>query len=568
MQTPFMTANAFRHFPFADPTMHTTVYAARRILTMNPARPEATHVAVREGRVLGAGSIDELRGWGPFDLDERFAGKVLLPGFVEGHSHVGEGMNWRYVYCGFHDRTDPEGRTWSGLHTIEAVVQRLREAHERLTDPQEPLVAWGFDPIHFGARRCHRHDLDQVSPVRPVVMLHASLHIANANTPALALAGFMRTDHDHPGIPLDAQRLPTGELKGPEAMTPVLSKVGVNASSGAGDEPGLRAFARLAVRTGVTTATDLASAVPEASLEALLRIAGADDFAVRLVPAMHVRGQGAEQAIERALALKARSTDRVRLGRVKAHADGSIQGFSARLRWPGYFNGAPQGMWYVEPEYLRRVYALALKHGVQMHTHTNGDAAIDLAIECLQAGLREHAAPDHRFTLQHCQMADAAQMRRMKSMGLCANFFANHHFYWGDAHRDMTLGPDRAERMNPCRSALEIGLPFTIHSDAPVTPLGPLHVAWCAVNRLTASGRLLGAHERIGVADALRAITLGAAYTLHLDDELGSIETGKQADFAVLDDDPLAVPPERLKDIGVWGTVQAGRVFEAARACG
>jgi len=107
-------------------------------------------------------------------------------------------------------------------------------------------------------------------------------------------------------------------------------------------------------------------------------------------------------------------------------------------------------------------------------------------------------------------------------------------------------------------------VPFAIHSDAPVTPLAPLFTAWCAVHRLTASGRVLGEHERIGVGEALRAITLGAAYTLKLDGEIGSIEAGKRADFAVLEDDPLEVPAQALKDVRVWGTVQDGRVFEAA----
>jgi predicted amidohydrolase YtcJ len=151
----------------------------------------------------------------------------------------------------------------------------------------------------------------------------------------------------------------------------------------------------------------------------------------------------------------------------------------------------------------------------------------------------------------------------MKELGVCGNFFANHHFYWGDAHYAMTVGPDRAERMNPCRSAEDLGLNWTIHSDAPVTPLGPLHVAWCAVNRLTASGRLLGAHERVTAAEALRAITLGAAWTLHLDGEIGSIECGKRADFAVLEDDPLTVSVDTIRDVKVWGTVQGGRVFQA-----
>ena len=545
---------------------HTIVYAARRIVTMDPARPEATHVAVRDGRVLGVGTLASLRGWGAFDVDERFAGKVLLPGFVEGHSHVSEGVYWRYVYCGFFDRTDPDGRVWRGSKSIAEVVERIREAHSKLADPTTPLFGWALDPLYFGDRRMTRHDLDAVSTVRPIGIVHASGHITNANTAALAAANYMRTDHDHPGIPLGKDRLPSGELRGPEVMTPVLLKLGIDRAAATGDEVGLRAFGRLAVRTGTTTVTDLAAPVPDEAIEPLLRITGDDTFPMRLVPAMHVRGQTPERAIERAVAMRARSTERLRLGRVKAHADGSIQGFTARMRWPGYHNGAPQGLWYIEPEALRRLYALGLQHGVQVHTHTNGDAAIELAIETMHDALREQPAPDHRFTLQHCQLADRAQLARMKALGMCANFFANHHFYWGDAHWSTTIGPDRAERMNPCRSAQEIGVPYTIHSDAPVTPLGPLHVAWCAVNRLTGSGRLLGAHERIPVADALRAITLGAAYTLGLDGEIGSIECGKHADFAVLEDDPLEIAPERLKDVRVWGTVQGGRIFPGAGA--
>ena len=146
---------------------------------------------------------------------------------------------------------------------------------------------------------------------------------------------------------------------------------------------------------------------------------------------------------------------------------------------------------------------------------------------------------------------------------MCVNLFPNHHFYWGDQHYGTTLGPERAERMNACASALAAGVPMAMHSDAPVTPLGPLFTAWCAVNRRTASGRLLGAAERIGVAEALRAITVGAAYTLHLDGELGSIACGKRADFAVLEDDPLEIAPENLKDVRIWGTVQGGRLFPA-----
>ncbi len=538
----------------------TIVYAARSIITMNPACPRASHVAVRDGRILGAGSLPELAGWGAHELDERFKGKVLMPGLVEGHSHLMAGTLWRYTYCGYFDLADPDGRVWRGAKSLDAVVAALSQA---ATHGIGPVTGWGFDPIYFGAKRCTREDLDRVSAKRPVGVMHASGHILNVNTAALLALGYLRTGISHPGMPLGADGLPSGELKGPDAMGAALTVVGLNRNFLSGDEAGIRAFGKLCVRAGVTTATDLAATLGDDELATLLATTAAPDFPARLVPLLRMIGMKPTDAVARAVALRTRSTDAVRLGAIKVVADGSIQGFSARLRWPGYYNGAPNGLWYTAPEAIRECYALALAQGVQVHTHTNGDEATALALDCMEQALRTQPARDHRFTLQHVQMADAAQFRRMKMLGLCANLFANHHFYWGDQHRAITLGPERAQRMNACATALREGVPLAIHSDAPITPLAPLFTAWCAVNRLTASGAVLGEHERIGVEDALKAITLGAAYTLKLDGEVGSIECGKRADFCVLEDDPLAVAPEALKDVKVWGTVQGGRVFAA-----
>jgi predicted amidohydrolase YtcJ len=541
--------------------MNTVVYEARRIHTMHPARPTATHVAVRDGRILGVGALADLEAWGPYTLDRRFADQVLLPGLVEGHSHLMAGTLWRYTYCGHFPATDPAGRTWPGQNSIDEMVAALSRAAVEGGDA--PVVGWGFDPIYFGERRCSRADLDRVSTTRPVGVMHASGHILNVNTRALELAGWLRPGIDHGGIPLGADGLPTGELKGPEAMMPALGHVGLERSFLSGDERGMRDFARLCVRAGVTTATDLAATLGDGEVETLLRVTGGDDYPVRVVSLLRLIGLTPAAAVQRAVALAERSTERLRLGRIKIVADGSIQGFSARLRWPGYYNGRPNGLWYTAPEAIRECYTLALQQGVQVHTHTNGDEATELALDCMQQALAAAPVRDHRFTLQHCQLADDAQFRRMAALGMGVNLFANHHFYWGDEHRAVTVGPERAERMNACRSALEHGVPFAIHSDAPITPLGPLFTAWAAVTRRTASGRVLGEHQRIDVPTALRAITLGAAHSLKLDGEVGSIECGKRADFCVLHDDPLAVPPDALKDVRVWGTVQGGRVFPA-----
>ena len=541
----------------------TTIYVAKKILTMNPNQPEVTHVAVRDGRILGAGALSDLEPWGAYTLDDRFSDKVLMPGFVEGHAHTMEGTLWRNTYVGWFDRRDPDGKTWAGLKSIDSVIERLKETEAQMTDPDAALSGWGLDPIYMNNQRISRHDLDKVSTTRPIGVLHASGHILNVNTKALEVSGLLKSGVNHDGIPLAEDGLSTGEIYGMDAMTPVGPHVGFDRAMTDCDEQGLRDYAKLCVRAGVTTCTDLAARLTDESVAMMLKVTSEDRFPARLVPLRIFFGMSAKDVVEYAQALGKKSTDQLRLGRIKAVADGSIQGFSARMRWPGYHNGAPNGLWYTAPDQMSELYHLALKAGVQVHTHTNGDQATQMALDMLEAALRAHPSPDHRFTLQHCQLADAAQFRKMKALEMCVNLFANHHFYWGDEHYRLTVGPERAERMNACRTALDTGVPMTIHSDAPVTPLGPLFTAWCAVNRITASGRTQGEGEKIDVAAALHAITLGAAYTLHMDGEVGSIEVGKQADFAVLEEDPMVVDAMALKDIPVWGTVQGGRVFAA-----
>lgn len=535
-----------------------TIFTARRILTMDPARPEATHVAVRESRILAVGGEAEMADLGPATLDRCFADKVILPGFVEGHSHLHEGAAWRDPYLGFFERRDPEGKVWPGLKDIAAVVARLREvAAEK---PEGSITAWGFDPIYFGGRRMKRADLDEVSQTRPVVVTHASGHIMNLNSVAMALAGFDRAN-DLDGLVRDEAGAPTGEILGPELMGRVRRVVVPDMFSRTLDAGALDRFAKLARQAGVTTATDLVSDMSEATVASYRAATEDADFPLRLVPALAARMFGQDEGIARLEELRPTSTEKLHFKLVKLVVDGSIQGFTARLRWPGYHNGAPNGLWYVAPSELGAIIEAWHRAGALLHIHTNGDEASEVAVEMLERALTAHPRPDHRHTLQHCQMPDPALFRRIKALGLCVNLFANHIFYWGEEHVAQTMGLARAQRMDACGTALRLGIPFGIHSDAPVTPLAPLFTAWCAVMRLTAKGRVLGEGERIEVAEALRAITLGAAYTLKLDHLVGSIEAGKLADFAVLDEDPLAIEPMRLKDVTISATVLGGRVF-------
>ncbi|MGJ7609536.1 MULTISPECIES: amidohydrolase [unclassified Variovorax] len=555
----------------------TTVYTARKILTMNPMQPHATHVAVRDGRVLAVGTLADMQAWGSFTLDERFAGKVLMPGLVEGHCHLKEGSMWDWTYLGWFDRRDPAGKVWSGLRSMDEVVSRLTEVAAQMNadgvPDTEPLVAWGFDPIYFGGERMTVQHVDRASATRPVVIGHANGHLMNVNSAMLGIAQ-ITSDNEVEGVVKFGEGAgeglegePTGELQEPAAMFLVLRKIGNAGLLAPMTEAGVRSFARLACLQGVTTATDLVNKLTPEDCGVLEKVTQDDGFGVRILPAFQAfhGTHGAPQGAEHVKALLPRNTDRLRYGLVKMMLDGSIQGFSARLRWPGHFNGAPNGIWVTAPAQYEADFETYHRAGLTIHTHTNGDEASEVAIDAIERVLTRAPRPDHRHTLQHGQMIDAPLFRRMAQLGLCANLFANHIWYWGDQHYEMTMGPDRANRLDACGSALAAGVPLAIHSDAPVTPLGPLFTAWCAVNRVTPKGRLLGEAERITVAQALRAVTLGAAWTLKLDGEIGSIECGKRADFCVLEDDPLEMDPMALKDARVWGTVLSGRVFEAQR---
>ena len=339
-----------------------------------------------------------------------------------------------------------------------------------------------------------------------------------------------------------------------------------------GDEASYWRLGRQAVNGGVTTLTDLASlaVLDPRRAETSRRIAEDPAFPARLVhycvPAMGSAPPDGAAIAERFLALQATSTPKHRFGGIKIVADGSIQGYTAVLRWPGYVTGAPNGLWQVPPDRLPEMVRTFHERGINVHVHCNGDEVVEAMIDAVDQALRGHAWLDHRHTVQHCQLTSSAQYRRMARLGLCGNLFANHLWFWGDQHWESTVGPERANRLEACATAKREGVRFALHSDANVTPLGQLHTMWCAVNRVTPKGRVLGVHARLSAYDALQAVTLDAAFQMHLDHEIGSIEVGKWADFTVLEADPLEVDPMGIRDVGIWGTVLAGRKFAAGAA--
>ncbi|WP_040494947.1 amidohydrolase [Ilumatobacter nonamiensis] len=549
----------------------TTVYTARRIVTLDPSQAIVEAVAVRDGRILAAGSLDECMSWGPHDIDERFADLVLVPGMIEAHAHSFEGAFARLPYVGWFDR-HRLGGTVRGIRTYGELIERISEIDAEMRDSgaadSDPLVAIGFDPIYFrDEERLTRHHLDQVDTDRPVFLFHASGHLATVNSAMLAAHDITR-DSTTVGVARDADGEPNGELQEIPAIS-LASSALMQILRAMNDPASIETLGQICANQGVTMLADLAAAGLQRPESQQLWHDTVDraDYPARIlqrhIAALPPGATDWTEAAEQIVALGEADTDKLRTAGLKVLLDGSIQGFTAKMGWPGYYTGIDHGVWMTAPEQLLDLCRPFHERGINIHTHCNGDLTIDLWIDTVEQLILEHPWLDHRHTVQHCQLTTAAQYRRMAKLGICANIFTNHIWYWGDQHHDLTVGPERARRMEACRTAEREGVSFSMHSDASVTPLGQLHTMWCAVNRVTPSGRVLGPDERISAESALRAVTLGAAYQLHLDHEFGSIECGKAADFTVLAEDPLEVDPMTIKDIDVWGTVVGGQPHPA-----
>ena len=547
-----------------------TIYKADMIHTLNPSNPTADHIAVDpSGMILGVGTYEEVAHWGEHQLDDTFADKIMIPGFVEAHAHVMAGGMMTLPYLGYFERPRADGSIASGLTSYSMLIQALKTEDARLTDPKEEIVATGFDPIYFADQpRLTRHHLDEVSKTRPIYIQHASGHLATVNSAMLEKNGVTNELHVE-GLGRDDNGELDGELREPAAMS--LCKSGHRTVMFSNNtETALRDFGAMARNVGITTCTDLAGSAILAPklLDMWRRVTSDDAFPVRIVqyniPVMPGEGADFSSIADTMVELRRIENDKYRMPGVKFVLDGSIQGFSALINPPGYFKGDDHGQLLAVPEQLKDWMMPFHRAGLSIHMHCNGNKTQDLAIETIEQLLCDAPRPDHRHTITHAQLTTQAQLRKMAKLGLCANFFSNHLWFWGDQHYEITVGPERANQLEPCRSAIREGVSFSVHSDAGVTPLGSLHTMWCAVNRKTPSGRVLGEAEKITPAEALKAVTIDAAYQIHLDHEIGSLEAGKRADIAILDADPLTVDPIEIRGIGVWGTLLGGIKHEAA----
>jgi hypothetical protein len=248
------------------------------------------------------------------------------------------------------------------------------------------------------------------------------------------------------------------------------------------------------------------------------------------------------------------------VGPVKVIADGSIQGYTGYLSEPYHvpFEGDASYRGYpaIPREKLFEIVSAFHGAGMQLAIHGNGDAAIDDILDAFEAALEERVTEDPRLIVIHAQMAREDQLRRMRELGVTPSFFSAHTYYWGDRHRDIFMGPRRAANMSPTRSAADIGLRYSVHLDTPVVPMQPMQLLWSTVNRKSTGGQVIGPEQRVSPMEALRAMTIDAAWQIFADERLGSLEPGKLADLVILDGDPLTA--EDVRNLRVVETIVGG----------
>jgi predicted amidohydrolase YtcJ len=540
----------------------TVVYSAKLIRTMEPALPEATAVAVEDGKVLAVGSLDSLS---PLiaarcaRIDRQFEDKVMTPGFIDPHVHpTVPAVLTQFPFLAPDDWYLPTG-DFPGATTPEGYRSALQNLVAQHDDASVPFVAFGYHPLWHG--EVWRDDLNAWFGDTPVMLWHRSFHELIGNDAAWELLGVTKDDADAMSHGASWERGHFYEL-GLRAVFPRMGFLFEPARY----MKGMQNFLSMMHESGVTTAADMGTGIfgnPVAEIQAVKAAVASDPVGVRvlltpIITDFITRQKSAEQALAEVREWQTMNDDQVTVGNhFKLMIDGAIFSGLSQMGSPGYLDGHT-GVWMVDVPTLETFAKTFWDAGFQIHAHSNGDAATARFIDLLDYLLRESPRVDHRMTLEHFAYSTEDQNRKLAALGAAVSANPYYHYILSEMYSSEWLGPDRGPQMVRLGSLEAKGVPVGLHSDSPMAPLSPLTLMWTAVARENISGEKTGQGEVMSRYGALKAITIDAAWILGLEDSIGSIRAGKAADFTVLSADPMTVPLEQLRSIEVIGTVFAG----------
>ncbi|MBK6706912.1 MAG: amidohydrolase family protein [Sphingomonadales bacterium] len=556
--TPLLTAATVSNSPV-------TVYRARRIVTMDPHMPVATHVAVADGTILGTANsisaLEPLAGGREVRVDNRFENAVLMPGFIDPHVHpMQSAVMLNLPFVAPEDWALPS-HTYKGAHTPAAYRKRLKE--ELARSKTDPFICWGHHELFHGP--LDRKALSKIAPDRAVIIWQRSFHEVILNDAAMRLWGvsdraafdaLIKAGHADPhhadfdkGIFAETALMAAVGKMRPHLVTPQLI------------QRGMGEMQRMMLASGVTTVSDMGTGVfASFEIEAgLIKAAferGDNPSRVMLMPMAST--VAADTDLDRWFAGIEQTwrSPHIRVDRrVKMLADGAFFAQNMMMNPPGYSNGH-EGKWITPPDVVQAQFKRFWEAGFSLHIHVNGDRGLDVVL----AGLAPLSKRNGQtITLEHLGYSTEAQNARIAQMGLMVSAQPNYIRVLGDAYAKHGLGTERAAHMNRLGSLERLGVPLGLHSDFNMAPIDPLYLAWIAANRVTIGGKAKAPAERISLDKALRAITIDAARVIGMDGLIGSISVGKKADFTVLAEDPYQLGRKHMREAKILGVMFEGQ---------
>lgn len=524
-----------------------TFYVNGTILTMEEDALYAEAVCVEDGRIKAVGTEKEiLKLKKEEDEIVDLEGKTMLPGFIDGHSHFAGTAN---------SMTQCDLTNCTSFQEIIDAMKDFKEKRELSDDAW--IVGCNYDHNFLQEERHpDRFVLDKISETNPVLLVHASSHMGVTNSQGLKLQGIDEKAEDRPDGRygrVEGTNTPNGYME-EKVFLEFQSKLPMTS---------LEELMHLMVEAqhlyasyGITTVQDGMVGKP---LFQLLK-AAAEMGILKLDIVGYVDIMTATDLMEQRNPYVGNYEKHLKLGGYKVFLDGSPQGKTAWMLEP--YEGETEYCGYPihSNETLRGYIETALDEGQQLLAHCNGDAAAEQYVSQFEQALEARGEKEsYRPVMVHAQLVRKEQLERMKKLGMMPSFFIAHTYYWGDIHRK-NFGMERASRISPAKDALDCGLKFTFHQDSPVVPPDMMRTVSCAVNRVTKSGQVLGEEEKISVLEALKAITVYGAYQYHEEEIKGTIAVGKNADFVVLEKNPLEADKEHLADIPVLLTIKENQI--------
>lgn len=537
------------------------LYYNGNVITMHEACPKAEAVLLEDGKIIAVGGNDELMQQKEkaqlIDLD----GATVLPGFIDSHSHFSSS----YIFPRFDP--SPVGKTDS----VEDLIEQAREyMAENPVKSGEWFVGIGYDHALFeGKLHPTKEDLDRISTEVPIVMINTSGWLGVVNTKLLEELGITKDTPNPRGGFIEHDPV-TGELTG-EFTDIALRETIMKKMPMPSAEFMIKAIIRAEKAYSSKGYTTVMDGSFESDMQPLLQLCtGGGLTSVDVITYTRINSPN-KRILEGITTPEATYRTHFKIAGAKVIMDGSPQIRTAWLTEPYYNVPAGEAADYcghyvfANEEKVFELFKECMENRWQLQMQCNGDAAIDQCLNQYERALKATGiTEDLRPILIHCQTIREDQLDRLQQLGIMPSFFHDHVYYWGDWYRDTVLGPERAERISPLASALKRGMKFTIHQDCPVGPPNVMLMLDTAVNRLTRTGKPLGQEYSIDIMEALKAVTVYAAYQCFDEDIKGSLEVGKYGDMVILDQDPLKIPKEKLREIKILATIKEGNFIYQA----